>query len=332
VDHEAGSKKGSEKLYTVHTPLGQIRTPHVVHATNGYAAHLLAPMRQKILPWRGTMSAQRPGTSYQSPSPSSSSTTTSTASIPKTPKPFPPGTLSHVFWPGELEYGFDYLTQLPDGEHELMFGGAALHEKDLGNADDRTYNAHTAMHLSGALSVLFGERNWGAEKRLEQEEEGGEEIHQQTGVGGEAGSDERSAKGEWFEGRVKALWSGIMGYSVDGVPWVGRLPSRISGRIPPPLPALTKKRSQVSTSSVFTNDKRQDIELGNEKKNKGWSIAEPGEWISAGYTGEGMVHAWLSGKALAHMILNDEDAIGAWFPEIMRVDVKRWKKARLEGH
>ncbi|KAK7688053.1 hypothetical protein QCA50_008423 [Cerrena zonata] len=53
----------------------------------------------------------------------------------------------------------------------------------------------------------------------------------------------------------------------------------------------------------------------------------PGEWIAAGYTGEGMVHAWMSGRALASMVLNDEEGIKDWFPEILRINEKRWKKA-----
>ena len=34
--------------------------------------------------------------------------------------------------------------------------------------------------------------------------------------------------------------------------------------------------------------------------------AAPGEWICAGYTGEGMVHAWLCAKAMARMLLGTE--------------------------
>ena len=58
--------------------------------------------------------------------------------------------------------------------------------------------------------------------------------------------------------------------------------------------------------------------------------APPGEWISAGYTGEGMVHAWMSGKALAYMLLGADAEIKPWFPEILRISEERWKKANLE--
>jgi hypothetical protein len=46
-----------------------------------------------------------------------------------------------------------------------------------------------------------------------------------------------------------------------------------------------------------------------------------------------MVHAWLSGKALADMVLGREveGKLGEWFPDIMRVSEKRWKKAKAEN-
>ncbi|KAG1775012.1 hypothetical protein EV702DRAFT_973857 [Suillus placidus] len=51
--------------------------------------------------------------------------------------------------------------------------------------------------------------------------------------------------------------------------------------------------------------------------------AAPVEWIAAGYSGEGMVHAWLSGKAMAEMVLGHE--VEEWFQDIIRVSEKRWK-------
>jgi hypothetical protein len=74
------------------------------------------------------------------------------------------------------------------------------------------------------------------------------------------------------KGRVKALWSGILGISVDLLPWVGCLPRAVSGRSEPP------------PTSVVKSEK----EDGGERMHVG---AAPGEWIAAGYSGEGMVHA-----------------------------------------
>jgi len=45
-----------------------------------------------------------------------------------------------------------------------------------------------------------------------------------------------------------------------------------------------------------------------------------------------MVHAFLSGRATAFMILNmeAEGRVKEWLPDIMRVTEKRWKKAKVE--
>jgi len=219
------------------------------------------------------MTAQRPGQSL--PIPNSN----------------PTSHRSYVFYTRPI--GFDYLTQLPTGEHELMLGGGFAQDgaegyEAMGNTDDTTYSTRTGAHLSGVLPRYFGEDNWGRE-----------------GVPMEGG------EGEWAEGRVKALWSGILGVSVDWTPWVGRLPRVISGRSEPPL------------SSAVKSEKGEGVHVS----------AAPGEWIAAGYSGEGMVHAWLSGKALADMVLGREveGKLGEWFPDIMRVSEKRWKKAKAEN-
>ncbi|KAH8101475.1 FAD dependent oxidoreductase [Cristinia sonorae] len=275
----------SSSLYTLITPSGRITTPHIVHATNAWSSHLLTPMREKIIPVRGTMTAQRPGASL------------STHTLD--------GLRSYVFNSGGA--GYDYLTQLPTGEHELMFGGGALSnltsglEADLGSADDSQYSISTAAHITGSLPLMFGLDNWGKEMvpNLEPEAD--------LGV-------------QWSEGRVKSVWSGILGMSADGYPWVGRLPRKISGR---PEPTA----SSTSASLPLLRHKTRPSTSSYEKLSDRQRTATPGEWIAAGYTGEGMVQAWMSAKALAYMVLDRESDIVGWFPENLRVTEERWKKA-----
>ena len=239
------------------------------------------------------MSAQRPGTTLN---------TKSTLA----------GKRAFVFYTGTV--GYDYLTQLPSGENELMFGGgwasgmdAAF--ADVGEVDDTTYNLPVASHLAGALPFYFGEDNWGKEKEPEETE------------------DERKSGVKWGEGRTKASWGGILGISADGLPWVGRLGPKLSGRAEPLLTATPKltqaaklmAKGYDSNSSYFDRQAEEATEL----------TAPPGEWVAAGYTGEGMVHAWMSGKALAFMVLNDEEGIKDWFPEILRINERRWKRADI---
>jgi hypothetical protein len=124
-----------------------------------------------------------------------------------------------------------------------MFGGAfgqgegGLLE-EIGSANDRGWDMAVGSFLNGALSVYFG-RSWGEEGGLDE-------------VRGES-------RAEW-KGRTKSFWSGIIALSADGMPWVGKLSSKITGR-------------EESSVVVVSGD----------------NILEGGEWICAGYSGEGYV-------------------------------------------
>ena len=263
------SSPSSPALYAVHTPRGTLHAKHVVHATNGWAANLLPPLLTKLAPARGGMSAQRPGSAVHA----------STLS----------GGRSFVFY--LAGGGYDYLTQLPTGESELMFGGGWAMARDdaghglpeIGIADDSIISHVGQSYLAGALPQYFGLRNWGRDATP---------------------TEDAGGQGRWGLGRTKAQWSGILGISADMLPWVGRLPEKVSGR-PQPQPEPSCEEKSVHT-------------------------AVPGEWIAAGYTGEGMVHAWMSGKALACMVLDRDDEVREWFPDILRVTERRWRKANIE--
>ncbi|KAG5337154.1 hypothetical protein C0989_010487 [Termitomyces sp. Mn162] len=259
------------ELYEVTTPRGTIRTPHVVHATNGWVSHLLPGMRGKIVPARGTMTAQTVKNEQWA------------------------GERSFVFFPGTGTHTFDYLTQQPVGgggrypapEGEMMLGGAYAKGnwmEEMGNADDAGWDGKAGTYLSGALDEHF--------------------------------ADTKSV--------VKQLWSGVLGLSVDGQPWVGRVPAAVAGRRAP-----------------------RRLESGAACAEVRGGLAGPGEWMAAGYSGEGMVHGWLSGKALACMVLGLEKGpasekrrpdgargagadLAGWFPSVYRVSESRWARAGIE--
>ncbi|KAH6896581.1 FAD dependent oxidoreductase-domain-containing protein [Thelonectria olida] len=110
----------------------------------------------------------------------------------------------------------------------------------------------------------------------------------------------------WGEGGlVRKAWTGILGMTGDFLPFVGRLPG-----CPEP---------QAGKGST-------------------------GHWMAAGFNGEGMVSAWLSGTALAITVLGREDeelekGVGRpggklrdWFPQDeLKIDAERLKRARLEN-
>lgn len=184
-------------------------------------------------------------------------------------------------WLMNYDTGFDYLTQLPHNDAlglsdgEMMLGGGFAHGRkngitDLGIPTDDEISLDCSIHLRGALPAIFGDQNWGR-------------VHPHP---------------------VKAMWTGTMGFSADGLPWVGKLP--------------------FSVTSVSKDE-------GKEGPTKG------AQWIAAGYSGEGMVQAWLCGQALGTMILQNDAEIEAegildWFPEQMRVTEQRILKSMLPRH
>lgn len=248
------STKENDFPFSVETPRGSIKCRNVVHCTNGHVSHLLPQLKGCIYPVRGQMSAQNAG------------------------EEFPAYGRKHS-WLMNYDFGFDYLTQLPDdhgvSNGEMMFGGGFAHGRkggigDLGIPTDDALSLDCAIHLSGALAAIFGHENWGK-------------------INGPS---------------VKSMWTGTMGFSSDGLPWVGRLPASLTCR--------------------GTGRDGEDGTHGSE-------------WISAGFSGEGMVQAWLCGKALGEMIIKhggkikDGDSCDkvAWFPEQMLVTKERVLKSML---
>lgn len=87
--------------------------------------------------------------------------------------------------------------------------------------------------------------------------------------------------------KASNVWSGIMGFTADGVPIVGKLPHNLTGR------------------------------------------SGSGEWIAAGFNGHGMDKCWLTGEAIARMVLGETDLPG--FPKAYLLSDDRMKSWSPEG-
>ena len=185
---------------------------------------------------------------------------------------FPSQAAKHS-WLFNYDRGFDYLTQLPSGQ--MMLGGGFANGEgggvgDLGIAKDDEMSVYIDIHLSGALSAVFGHKSWGP-------------------VQGDP---------------IQAMWTGSMAFSTDGFPWVGRLPGSATGR------------------------------SEHEPEKAGGNAGS--EWVCAAFGGEGMVQAWLCGKALGTMILKHDGQLIAtadldlsWFPDQLLVSEKRIVEAEM---
>ncbi|MCJ1247663.1 hypothetical protein MMC30_004878 [Trapelia coarctata] len=170
----------------IQTSRGAISSRHVLLTTNGYTTYLLPQFQSLIVPVRGEMSALN------------------------TPPPLMLQPLRHTYGfigtSGQHRIQDDYLVQRPVSSSgheggELMFGGGrskARHEGVNVDSDD-TIDPPAAEYLRTKLpEVLDVTGNANGVVRLS------------------ATGNELSAKKEW---------TGIMGFSRDGHPWVGAVPN-----------------------------------------------------------------------------------------------------------
>ncbi|GKT56386.1 FAD dependent oxidoreductase [Colletotrichum tofieldiae] len=137
--------------------------------------------------------------------------------------------------------------------------------------------------------------------------------------------------GRW-KGDVIRAWSGVLGVTGDMAPFVGRVPGSLSGV----GGKLVGSRGKKSGRSL-------KLKKADDEEEEGWKGAEAGEWVSAGYGGDGMVWAWLCGTALGVMISGKagvalEKGAGfpggkleEWFPKELLITEARVKRADMSN-
>ncbi|KAK1140465.1 hypothetical protein N8T08_010309 [Aspergillus melleus] len=184
--------------------------------------------------------------------------------------------------------GFEYITQRPResaGCHsqggEIMLGGGLFQSQDKGTDEigiweDDGASPTISAYLSGIWSVA---------------------LRNETT-------------------RVLQLWTGCMGFTIDLLPFVGRVHPKFTGR-DPQRSSHRRKPSKITQSDT------------------------PNEWITAGFGGDGMVSAWLSGTAVGLMLLGRDDIehaarpgrpagkVSDWLPKELRLSVERIRRANI---
>ncbi|EJP68488.1 FAD dependent oxidoreductase [Beauveria bassiana ARSEF 2860] len=204
-----------------------------------------------------------------------------------------PRTHGNRSWSTVYEPGYDYATQRPDQDDgspgDVLVGGGFAQGRHgglnlLGTWDDSRRDALPLAHVRGIMPTVF-EPNWG----------GGPTM----------------AAG----GGIKSDWTGIMGFTGDGLPFVGALGANVTQRRNP-----------------YPGD------------GGGGVINGSGEWIAAGFNGHGLVWAWLSGAAAGIMMAGQDGKdlegmrgrpggkLDSWFPRnVLAVDEERLKRADLQN-
>ncbi|RYP14691.1 hypothetical protein DL765_006218 [Monosporascus sp. GIB2] len=217
--HDGGSR-GTATLWTVHTPRGTVTAPRVLLATNAYTSHLLPQFADLIVPVRGQVSALKP----PPPPPAQP--------MPPSPQspPQPPLDIGHTFaFAGEPDDPYsrdDYLVQRPPPAAELVFGGGRKHARGRGVGvwDDASTDEPVAWYLRGELGGL-----------MDLSHRPSPSAPSPSAPTTSSGSDPPTTDVAAGQSRKKQdlepthEWTGIMGYSRDGHPWVGVVPPSLGG-------------------------------------------------------------------------------------------------------
>lgn len=170
--------------YTLHTPRGKVKATKIVHATNGFAGHLLPPLRGLVYPLRGTMSVQKATPEFGQ---HGSSTTWSMVNE----KTYDPEA--------------DTLEADTHSGHQnavtgdIFIGGEKTKLKDLFVTDDTQVNVHCQESLATLLPRYFingwkdGESKGGAHRPEMRRVDGNHGLHGGPSASGRTAAEERDA-------------------------------------------------------------------------------------------------------------------------------------------
>jgi glycine/D-amino acid oxidase-like deaminating enzyme len=254
IRRQSDSDLECARPWIVTTSRGQISARKVLVCANGYTSRLIPAFADLIVPTRGQVAALLPPTTAPDRD----------VTVPGEMKPVhlrnsynfvdhlrrpqdgrdPPA-------PGGPEKE-DYLVQRPGPQRELIFGGGrfAAHKYAVGEWHDDVVEESVSRHLRGGLGRMLD---------LSPSVKEAEPNIRSTL------SQARSRK----ELEASHEWTGVMGYSRDRRPWVGRVPQSMGGG--------------PSTSST--------------------SADNTGLWVCGGYTGHGMPVAALCARTVVGMMM-----------------------------
>ena len=139
------SIKRGDSGWIVKTPRGPVSSKKVILATNGYAAHLYPALQGIIVPLRGHMTAQRPGSAMPKAGLSTTYTFTYTNA-------------------------YEYMISRPQGSTfagDIVIGGGLTHaveegQYEFGSTDDTTMDPVIVSYLHDSTQRYFGS-DWGSD-------------------------------------------------------------------------------------------------------------------------------------------------------------------------
>lgn len=142
-------------------------------------------------------------------------------------------------------------------------------------------------------------------------------IYEKGGGGGVGGGEQEQEQERVV---VKSLWSGIMGFTPDHVPWVGKLPGSVASHRGNYLSAAPNSPTTITANGGANG---ANGSANGAHGAPGAPSEAGGEYIAAGFNGYGMPLCWGCGEAVAKMLLGQQDEISEWFPESFRITEQR---------
>ncbi|EAA29948.1 DAO-domain-containing protein [Neurospora crassa] len=188
-----GLEKVGDGRWTVITSRGSIKANRVLLAMNGYTSYLLPEMKDLIVPVRSQVASLRP--------PTQDATSGKVAELD----------YSYAFVSEEQFPRDEYLMQRPLPGGELIYGGARSHaeNKAVGVWQDDEVERGVATYLRQNLAPY--------------------PLDLTLDKTGSTPTDIPKEGNETTELEATHQWTGIMGFSRDSHPWVGRVPERLGG-------------------------------------------------------------------------------------------------------
>jgi glycine/D-amino acid oxidase-like deaminating enzyme len=173
------TSKGSIARWDIISKHNTISAGHVIVAANGYTPYVLKELQGAIVPMRGQITVQRPGSATKLPAPL-------------------PTTYSFI---GRNGYEYMIPRPLSDGGQHIVIGGGLARLPDagaseFGTVDDGSLNPTISEYLRETLTGYHGAEVWGETSDTE------------------------------AKNRVEQEWTGIMGATADGQPFVGEVPGK----------------------------------------------------------------------------------------------------------
>lgn len=184
-------------------------------------------------------------------------------------------------------HGYEYMITRPPGSTDagaVVIGGGLVHADDSGGGecefgitDDTNLNGKVTRYLQDSTKRYFGGEDW----------------------------------------KEKMEWTGIMGFSSDGCPFVGEVPVSASQHL--------QQSAPPDHNAPLEAPARASRARGDQKESDDGSNL----YIAASFQGHGMVLCWLCAEALVGMMRSKEGGRDSekgdlgWFPDVFLVSEER---------